>query len=319
MHIETFTPPRFLRPAMVQTFLAGQKFRSRGHNPMRDAAQDVILDLPDGVRLSGKLSTQDNARGTVMLLSGWEGSADSTYVLCCGRHLFGQGLNVFRLNFRDHGDSHSLNEGLFYGGRFDEVWDAVNAVATQHSNLPLILTGFSLGGNFALRVAWENKARAIKNLHSVFAISPVINPLAAAPIPDTQPLIKRYFMKKWTTSLAKKAQAYPGLYDLSIFEGEKTIMGLTERFLKFTPFETIEDFFNAYRIWPDDLTGLNVPTQIIMAKDDPVTPAAHLRDLNIERPAMLIELDHGGHNAFFNSLNGPTWYDLHIARQLEDL
>ena len=286
---------------------------------MRDVAKDVVLDLPEGVRLSGKLSVQDGARGTVMLLSGWEGSVDSVYVLRCGRHLFEHGFNVFRLNFRDHGDSHHLNEGLFYGARFDEVWDAVNCVARDHADLPLVLIGFSLGGNFALRVARQAKIKPIENLHRVYAISPVINPLEAAYIPDTQPLIKRYFMKKWAASLSRKAAAFPHLYDLSILDGETSIIGLTERFLQFTPFDSLEDFFNAYRIWPDDLLGLNVPTQIIMAKDDPVTPAAHLRELNIDPPAELIELDHGGHNAFFYSLNGPTWYDLHIARQLEDL
>ncbi len=319
MHIEPFIPSRLLRPAMVQTFLAGQKFRKRGENRMRDVATKVVLDLPRGVRLSGEMSKQPNARGTVMLLSGWEGSVNSTYVLCCGRYLFEQGFNVFRLNFRDHGDSHHLNEGLFYGGRFDEVWDAVERVAQDNSDLPLVVIGFSLGGNFALRVARKNKTVPLENLHRIYAISPVINPLEAAYIPDTQPLIKRYFMKKWSTSLAKKVDAFPHLYDLSILDGDKSIIGLTERFLKFTPFDTLEDFFNAYRIWPDDLLGLNVPTQIIMAKDDPVTPASHLSDLNIDAPAEVIELDHGGHNAFFTTLMGPTWYDVHIARQLEDL
>ncbi|WP_233341651.1 YheT family hydrolase [Robiginitomaculum antarcticum] len=279
----------------------------------------MVLDLPDGVRLSGYYSPHPNARGTVMLLHGWEGSVDSTYMLCCGQYLYDQGFNIFRLNYRDHGDSHHLNEGVFYGGLFDEVWHAVKHVSNISPKLPLVLTGFSLGGNFALRVARHAKAEPIDNLRHIFAVSPVIDPLAAAPLSDKNALIKRYFMKKWVGSLSKKAALYPNLYDMSEINAETSIMGMTKRYLRFTPFGTVEDLLNSYRIWPDDLTGVDVPTQIIIARDDPVTPAAHCADLNFTPPVSLIELDHGGHNAFFYTLTGPTWYDMHIARQLEDL
>lgn len=319
MHIEPYIPPRPLRSGMIQTFLAGQKFRRRGDNPMRDAAQNIVLNVAGGVRLSGQYSPHPEARGTVMFLHGWEGSVDSTYVLCCGRHLYAQGYNIFRLNYRDHGDSHHLNEGIFYATLFDEVWDAVKQVSAMSPDLPFIVTGFSLGGNFALRIARQTKIEPIDNLRHIFAISPVIDPLAAAPLSDQNALIKRYFMKKWMSSLSKKAALYPHLYDVSDINSQTTIMGITQSYLRFTPFDSVEDLLNSYRIWPEDLLDIDVPTQIIIARDDPVTPAAHCNALQFAAPVSLIELDHGGHNAFFYDLTGPTWYDMHIARQLEDL
>ena len=50
-------------------------------------------------------------RGLALLLHGWEGSAESSYMRLTAAQLLARGFDVFRLNFRDHGDSHHLNEG----------------------------------------------------------------------------------------------------------------------------------------------------------------------------------------------------------------
>ena len=109
-----FEPPLWLRPSLVQTALASFKFRKRGKNPMLSAARDHILDCEDGVRLKGSYSHNPENKALVILLHGWEGSQDSTYVVACGRRMYAQGASIFRLNYRDHGDSHDLNEGLFF-------------------------------------------------------------------------------------------------------------------------------------------------------------------------------------------------------------
>ena len=63
-----------------------------------------------------------------------------------------RGFDVFRLNFRDHGDTHHLNEGLFHSNRIDEVVRAAVALSERYPIRPLVAAGYSLGGNFALRM-----------------------------------------------------------------------------------------------------------------------------------------------------------------------
>ena len=65
---------------------------------------------------------------------------------------------MFRLNFRDHGDTHHLNRDLFHSCRIDEVVGAVRAVRRAFATDPVAVAGFSLGGNFALRVALHGPA-----------------------------------------------------------------------------------------------------------------------------------------------------------------
>lgn len=314
MSYAPFKPPFFLRPPMVQTLLASQKFRRRGPNAMLDAAQEMIIDAGDGVRLQGSFSPHPDSRGTMILLHGWEGSMDSTYVLSAGRFIYNQGYSVFRINYRDHGDSHHLNEGLFHAPQFDEVFNAVHYGASLEPDLPSFVTGFSIGGNFAMRIARQTAKMPIDSLAHIFAISPPANPNSASPVADQNPLIRRYFYKKWSRSLRKKQALFPHLYDFDDVLSEKTIMGLSDKLLaKYMPeWGGAENFFNAYRVFPDELTADCAPMDIIMDRRDPVVPAADLEELNLPDHIRLIMHDYGGHNGFYHSLRGPTWYDDHI-------
>jgi predicted alpha/beta-fold hydrolase len=123
-----FRPGACLRNAHVQTILASSRVRALGKNPMVEAAQEAILDAGDGVRLLGFHSAQpeSNAKGLVILLHGWEGSVDSTYMLRTGRTLYENGYDVFRLNYRDHGESSSV--GCVCGIGTSKRWSSCSTV-----------------------------------------------------------------------------------------------------------------------------------------------------------------------------------------------
>jgi len=303
---------------MMQTVLASRKFRRKAASILVENSVEIILDCSDGVRLMGSETIHENTKGLFIFLHGWEGSQDSTYVLSCARFIFEQGYSVFRLNFRDHGDTHHLNTELFHSGRLREVFDAVSLVARRNKNIPVYLVGFSLGGNFALRVVRSCKNSSIENLAHVFAISPVIDPWLSSPKVDENPLIRRYFYKKWTTSLEKKAALFPDLYDFDDLYTAKTVMSFSDLFIKkYSDFASSKDYFDSYKIEQDDLSDTSIRTSIIMSADDPVLRANDIMHLNISPCVTRVMLKYGGHNGFFQSLRGPTWYDDYIANAVK--
>ena len=79
----------------------------------------MLLEVAGGVRLHGiaSLPAAQPPRAMVLLLHGWEGSAESSYMRLTAAQLLHAGLAVFRLNFRDHGNSHHLNDCLLYTSR----------------------------------------------------------------------------------------------------------------------------------------------------------------------------------------------------------
>ncbi|MEM9600696.1 MAG: alpha/beta fold hydrolase, partial [Pseudomonadota bacterium] len=298
-----FEPPVWLRPGIIQTALASQSFRKRGPNPMIDAAETVILDCDEGVRLKGSYSSHPDNKALIIFLHGWEGSQDSTYVVSCGRYMYERGASIFRLNYRDHGGSHDLNKGLFFSTRFNEVYNAVQKAARLSDGVPVYIVGFSLGGNFALRIARSLRDLTIEKLRRIYAISPVVDPWGAAPLVDANPLYRRYFLKKWTTSLQRKQALYPDLYDFSDMIGEKRVLGITEKLLpRYSKYARMEDYFNAYRVDPHDLARIPVPVDIITARDDGMIPERDIRRLTLSPGSRMIIHDHGGHNGFFQSL-----------------
>ena len=99
---EPFHPLPHLKWAYVQTILGSSRIRAIGKNPMLSEAEDMILETKEGVRLLGSYSTQKNTKkkGLVLLIHGWEGSIDSTYMLTTGKYIYRNGYDVFRLNLR---------------------------------------------------------------------------------------------------------------------------------------------------------------------------------------------------------------------------
>src|SRR3982074_193 len=150
---EDFRPPRWLRNRHVQSMLASTSAR-RGSIMRRTggvvtAEKELLLDCGDRVRLQGFLSRPANrtARAAV-ILHGWEGSAQSLYILSLAQQLFDRGFEVVRLNLRDHGETHHLNRELFHSCRLQEVIGAVRSLQRLFAGRALRLVGFSLGGNF---------------------------------------------------------------------------------------------------------------------------------------------------------------------------
>jgi predicted alpha/beta-fold hydrolase len=309
---EIFNPPFYLRSTLTQTMLASSGIRKMGKNPMLNAAREVILTPIDDVRLQGFYSKQLNrqAKGLVMLLHGWEGSVNSAYILSTGRFLYNNGFSVFRLNYRDHGDSHYLNPGLFYAVLLDEVFEAVHLVSGYESEMPFYLVGFSMGGNFALRIARKCADSPISNLSHVMSISPVLNPEKSTYAIDDVPFLRRYFLRKWQRSLQKKQAYFPNLYDFSEVLSLDTIAAMTDLMLeRYSAYKSASDYFCAYAVLDNALVDVNVLTTIITAQDDPIIPVEDFYGLKTNSLTDLIIHRYGGHNGFLETISGKAWYE----------
>lgn len=309
---DSFRPAPYLRNGHLQTILASSSFRAWGNNPMCDAAAEMIVEASGGVRLLGLYSPQksNSSKGIVVLLHGWEGSADSTYILCTGRSLYQRGYDIFRLNFRDHGDSHHLNQGIFYAVLLEEVFQAVHQVCKQAEPKPVFLAGFSLGGNFALRIARRMAETPISNLLHVAAISPVLDPAKSTARVDQYPVIRLYFRKKWIQSLRKKQLLFPAIYDFGDVMSLKTIRGITDRLLqKYSDFNSASDYFREYAILKDAVNDLPVAATILSAKDDPIIPVEDFYQLELNRSTNLVLQTFGGHNGFIDGFLLKSWYE----------
>lgn len=263
------------------------------------AARQEIVDIAD-VKLRVDLNLQEDDAPLIMMIPGWLGNSRSSYVLSGARSLFDAGYSIARINLRDHGDTAHLNPGLFNSALIDEVVALVTQLSTRHGDSGAGLMGFSLGGNFALRVA-----RAISTL-PVLAICPAIEPADTMNTIDRNVIYQRYFVAKWRNNWQSKQDAFPQLYDFSEAMRLNTVSALTDYFIRYhSGFQSAAAYFAAYDLSGNALDGVHA--QILAAADDPIIPASQYSGLP---QSINLELTpRGGHGAYLESWGLDSWAD----------
>jgi uncharacterized protein len=314
---DSFTPAVWARSPHLQTVFGSLKLRVFGKNEMIDVSQEMIVNAGSGVRLLGYHSRQPRrqTKGLIILLHGWEGSADSTYILSTGRFFYQRGYDIFRLNLRDHGKSHHLNRGLFHGALIEETVQAVETISHLLPAGSCYLIGFSLGGNFALRIALRQSLSPIPNLKEVFCISPALDPYKSTLAIDAGiPVYRHYFLSKWKRSLRKKQSCFPDLYHFNNILHHNTCMGLTEAIMPYyTEWGHYMDYFRRYTLTGDLLAQLPMRVTIFTSQDDPFIAVDDFYRLPINGHLRLSVQRYGGHCGFLDPFPQGCWYERTIA------
>ena len=317
-----FRPPLWLRSPHLQSILAST-FVRRGRIVRRAAAllaaqREFVLECGAGVRLQCFVSIPAQSNGRpVVLLHGWEGAADSNYVLSLAELLYARGFEVVRLNLRDHGETHHLNRELFHSCRLPEVIGAMRALERHFPGRPLSAVGFSLGGNFFLRVAARAREEHL-SLERVIAVSPVLEPNETLVALETvMPGYQYYFVRKWSRSLVKKQAAWPGTFDFGDVPQMRGLREMTAKLvIRHSEFKSLEEYLNGYAITGERLAALDVPSTIITSRDDPMIPVGGLSLLARPKALSVTVTRYGGHCGFIDRLHGTTWAERRILEEL---
>ena len=169
--------------------------------------------------------------------------------------------------------------------------------------------GFSMGANFALRVASRHSADPVPRLGMVMAINPALDPHRATVNIDRIGVIRKYFINKWKRSLRKKQELFPDLYNFEKELGMETCMEMTESLIgRLTDYSDARDYFRGYTLTEGWLGEITVPTAILMSRDDPFIPSDDFMTTTMGPGVRLMMQNHGGHCGYINGLKLGSWY-----------
>lgn len=310
-----FEPAIYLRNPHLQTLLGTSRLRlqqvMQRCQPILKLSTSTVLRASDGTRLQAEyLSNPQGNHKLAVLLHGWEGSANSAYILGCSQALYNLGYSVARLNLRDHGDTHHLNQSPFNSARLNEVAEAIVDLTRRHPHQGLVLLGFSLGGNFVLRLSTQPSLHEMK-LEKSIAICPAIDPLhTSQSLENGHPVYHRHFLKKWRNSLEKKYRYYP---EIMRSPGDLKIDRLQKMNAVFVPLHTgfndPKDFLDAYRITQKTLDAIPHRCEIIFSDDDPIINADDYDQLHSTANVTLHIQQYGGHCAFLQDWHLGSWIE----------
>lgn len=318
-----FKPNFFLKSPFAQTVFASWKFKNKATQIFNQEAKIRVFQATNGAKIVSFFNSVEPQKPLVVLMHGWEGSSNSSYMLRMGKFLEQEGFGIIRINFRDHGNSHHLNEELFHGARYPEILEVIQ-MAVQEANPSYFVTvGFSLGGNFCLHLSLlaskKIKSKVFKKLKACLSISPALDPMQATLKMDEHPFFRWYFLKAWKASLILKENLFPFLYSFQGLMSSKTVMDLTEKVVtKYSNYKSAKEYFNTYTIQTQFFRKLKLPTYILTSEDDPVIPIQEFLDLE-PSPFLQIQIERfGGHCGFLYGFKRKSFVNDWVYEIIKD-
>ena len=240
---------------------------------------------------------------TLVGLHGLEASSEAHYMRGLADKAYAAGWNAVMLNQRNCGGTEALSAGLYHSGLSDDP-GAVIRELVELDRLPVVaLSGYSLGGNVALRLAGDYGPEPPPQLSAVVAVSPTLNlGLCVEALERRSNQVYEWnFVRNLKGRMRRKARAWPGHFDLSRLDGVRTVREFDERFTApHHGFRNADDYYyraSSLRV----IDQVRVPTLIVSAEDDPFVPAEQFDEPSIAaNPHITVQVTrHGGHCGFY--------------------
>jgi predicted alpha/beta-fold hydrolase len=255
--------------------------------------------------------------GTVLALHGLEGSSSAHYMRGLADKAFARGLNVILLNQRNCGGTEALSEGLYHSGLSADPAAVIRELIEQDRLDRLGVVGYSLGGNLTLKLAGDYGAAPPPALRAVCAVSPTLDLAACVHALERRSNIayQLNFVRNLRARMRRKAQVWPGRYDLSRLGKVWTVRGFDEAYTApHHGFRDASDYYHrasALRV----VDRIRVPALIVSARNDPfVPPEQFARPEVANNPNITVVVtDDGGHCGFV--AEAPDGYDGYWAEE----
>lgn len=256
---------------------------------------------------------QEAARGNILFIHGLEGSADAGYIQSFSQTALLRNFSVCRMNLRTCGGTEDLCETTYHSGLTTDTCEIVRRIA-EDTRKPVVLVGFSLGGNVALKLAGELGNSDI--LAAVCAVSTPIELATCVRALDrpSNYLYARRFLNRLRDRVRRKSKLARHLYTEEGLDDLKTIWEfddcVTARLFGFGTAANYYETQSSARY----LDSIRVPTLVITAKDDPLVPFKIYNHPAFQKnPAIcLIATQFGGHLGFISRHRPRFWVD-HVA------
>jgi uncharacterized protein len=271
-----YRPARWLPEPNLMTAY-GSVLLPRPHPPYRRER----WELPDGDFLDlDRLPGRSPQAPVLVICHGLEGSSRAPYVRGLAVRAAARGLAVAALCFRGCSGEENRLPRLYHSGETGDLALVVERLRAERPGRPLLLAGFSLGGNVVVKYLGERGEGVPPELAGAVAVSVPYDLARCARALDRPGLWTWIYRTRFLLGLRRKALAkarrFPGLLDPAAVRAART-------FAAFDGAATapLHGFASAEAYWEASgagrfLAGVRRPLLAISALDDPLVPAPGL-------------------------------------------
>lgn len=314
---EGFLPLPLLSSPHLQTILSLWVKQARILEP----TSRHIIALPDGDQLVLHDNTPRRWRPgqpVAVVLHGLTGSHKSGGIVLQAQRLLQRGLRTFRLDFRGAGAGFRLARGSYHAGCSDDARAALKFVEQFCPGSPILLTGTSLGGNVALKVAGELPEHPIANLKRVAVLNPPIDLAACTQLIALKKnrLYEWHFVDILVRAAIRRARQFgdpPPRFPKKLSLRQFDELHTAPR----NGFADADDYYTKSSAAPL-VPKIPIPVLILTARDDPFVAVAPIEKLDRNGHVHLAITDRGGHTGFLgrDGQGGIGWAETRMAEWL---
>jgi predicted alpha/beta-fold hydrolase len=317
--MEPFTTTPRLRGGHRMTLFTWARPR---HFPALPPSVPRLFDVAENARVLAECHWQVRPweHPTLLLLHGLEGSSRAHYMTGIADKGFAAGFNVLRLNQRNCGGTEHLSIGLYHSGMTEDPAAVIRELVDVDGLAAIVVAGYSLGGNLALKLAGDYGDRPPRQLKAAVAVSPTMELAVCVDALERRQnvLYEMNFVRNLKRRMRRKARLFPETYRLDGLRTVRTVREFDERYT--APchgFKNADDYYHrasAARV----ATRIRIPTLVITAEDDPFVPVQPLADLAAARNPWIdvVITRFGGHCGFVSDAalgNEGYWAERRIV------
>jgi predicted alpha/beta-fold hydrolase len=324
-----YAPARWLPGAHAMTVFASLARVFPRPRPRRER-----LELADGDFVDLDRYTPSRAAGdepppyavrdppVLVVCHGLEGSSRAPYVRGLVAFALTRGLAPVAMNFRGCSGTQNRLARSYHSGETGDLAAVVDRLAAERPARPILLAGFSLGGNVVVKYVGERGDGLPAEVRAAAAISVPFDLERSARALDApgfwSAVYRERFLRRLRAKARDKARRFPGAFDARAAARART-------FAEFDAVVTapLHGFPSAEVYWRTCssgrfLAGVRRPLLALSALDDPIVPAATIPVAAArENPLVTLETTQaGGHVAFV--AGSPFWPSFWAERRAVD-
>jgi predicted alpha/beta-fold hydrolase len=246
--------------------------------------------------------------GQLVMVHGLEGSSNAGYKKSMAQHALEAGFIVHRFNMRGCGGTESFALSNYHAGQTGDLRIVLEGLRTGG---PMVLVGFSLGGNVSLKLAGE-----LGETDLIAGVCAVSTPI------DLAECVRRLgarsnfiyswrFLSRLRDRIRLRARQAPDHYSTSELARVRTVHDFDHLYTaQFFGFGSADNYYGTQAA-KNFLDRIRVPALLIQAKDDPLIPVevydhpAFRTNPNLR----LLAVEHGGHLGFIARGPNRFWLD----------
>ncbi len=284
------------------------------------------VQLADGDQLAFEVTTPKNWKETdltVLLVHGLCGSHQSSNLVRMAKKLESLGVRAVRFNMRGCGSGRGLAKHIYHSGRSDDLFEVLKVLKKEHPESPVILIGFSLGGNITLKLVGELNSLGPQFLHAAIAVSPPVDLYSSIQMlgEPCNEMYEKYFYKLLREEVHWRHKKFSDLppvrlpKKLKLYEFDQLYVAPS------SGFSDVMDYYNRCSSM-HVVEDIGVPCKILFSYDDPIVSHARLDHFNLPSHIQIYKTKLGGHMGYVGDPRhekGTYWLDSILLDWIKEL